>query len=80
MQGLRREGPEIPGHLLLLNASLWVSLLAMKEVRELDWISDEENGSIVSNHIVVAFLSVEFERKATGISVTVVSSTLSGDG
>ena len=79
VKGLRREGPEIPCHLLLLDACLRVSLLAMNEVWKLDWISDEENRCVVSDHVIVAFFSVELDRKSTRISVTIVGTTLTSN-
>ena len=78
MESLWREGPEIPCHLTGLDASLWISLLGMDEIWELDWISDKEDRRVVSYHIVVALLSIELECEASWISVTVVGSTFSG--
>jgi len=78
MEGLRREGPEIPCHLLLLYTSLRISLLAMDEIWEFDWISDEEHRSVVSNHIIITFFGVEFYREATRVSVTIIGTTFSG--
>ena len=79
MEGLWRIGPEIPGHLCGLNTGLWVSLLAVDEIWEFDWIFYEENWSVVSNDIVVSFLSVELDCKASWISLAVVSTTLSSN-
>ena len=51
----------------------------MNEIWELDWISDEEYGCVVSNHIVISFFGIELDGPSSWISVAVISSTLSGD-
>lgn len=38
-----------------------LALLGVDKVGELDGITDEEDGSVVSDHIVVTFLSVELD-------------------
>ena len=52
----------------------------MDEVWELDWILDEEDWSIVSNHVVIAFFGVEFDGESSWISVAVISTTFSSHG
>ena len=79
MEGLRGVGPEVPGHLCRLNSSLRVSLLAMDEIWEFDRIVDEENRSVVSDQVVIPFFSVELDRKASGVSLAIVGTTLSCD-
>ena len=79
MESLWREGPEVPSHVGVLNSGLWVSLLAMDEVWELHWVLDEEDWSIVSDHVVVSFFSVEFDGEATWVSVAIISTTLSSN-
>jgi len=79
MERLGREGPEVPGHLSGLHASLWVSLLAVDEISELDGVPDEEDWCVISDHVVVALLGVELDGEPTGISVAVVRATLTGD-
>lgn len=49
----------------------------MNEIGELDWVLDEENGSVVSDHVVIAFLSVELHSEAAGVSLGVGRSELS---
>ena len=51
----------------------------MNEVWELDWISDEKDWSVVSNHVVVAFFSVELYRESTRVSIAIIGSTFSSD-
>lgn len=68
--------PEIEDGVWISQVGLWISLLAMKEIWELDWIIDEEDWSIISDHIVVAFLSVELDGETTWISHSVWSTSL----
>lgn len=71
MQGVRGEGPEVPGHVWVSQVSLGVPLLTVDEVRELDRVLNEEYGSVVSNHVVVSFFSVELQREPSRVSVGV---------
>ena len=80
MESFWGEGPEVPCHLSGLYASLRVSLLGMDEIWELDWISDEEDWSVVADHIVVSLLGVELDGESSGISLAVVSTTLASNG
>jgi hypothetical protein len=41
-----------------------------------DWIPDEKDGSVISNQIPVSIFSIEFDRKASGISGSVCRTTL----
>lgn len=68
MQRFRRLTPEVPHHIVGFAVGLRVSLLGVDEVRELNRVSDEENWSIVSNHVVVAFFCVEFKCESSGIA------------
>lgn len=77
---LWRVAPEVEGRVGVLVARLRVALLRVDEVRELDGILDEENRSIVSDHVVVAFFSVELNRETTWITFGVGSTTLACDG
>jgi hypothetical protein len=47
--------------LLELDSNHILALLSVDKVGELDGITDEEDGGVVSNHIVVSFLSVELD-------------------
>jgi hypothetical protein len=60
--------PEIEGSIGITQVGLGVSLLGVEEVRELYGILDEENWSIVANHIVVTFFSVELDCKTSWVS------------
>jgi len=68
MGRFRDERKEVPECVGVLAVSLGISLLGVDEVRELGGISDEEDGSVVTNQIPVTFLGVEFNSKTSGIS------------
>merc|ERR1719443_1687586 len=71
--------PEIEDHIRVSQVGGWVSLLTMKKIWELDWVIDEEDWSVVSNHIVVALLSVEFDCKSTWVSHGISSTSLTSN-
>jgi len=54
-----------------------VSLLAVNEVRELNRVFDEEDGSVISDHVVISFFSVEFNGESSWISISVRGSFFS---
>jgi hypothetical protein len=74
-----RVAPEIKGSVWVLDASLWVALLRVDKVRELDGILDEEDWSVVANHVVVAFLRVELYGESTRVTVAVIGTTFSSN-
>lgn len=61
----RQKIPKCRG---VFQVGLRVPLLRVDECWELDTISDEEDGRVVSHHIPVAFLRVEFDGEAAGIA------------
>lgn len=79
MKSLRGVGPEVPGHLGALDTSLRVSLLGVDEIRELDWVLDEENWSVVSYDVVVSFFGVKFDSETSWIPIAIVCTTFSSD-
>lgn len=42
----------------------WIFLLGMNEVWEFDWISDEEDWCVISCHVPISLLSIEFNSEA----------------
>ena len=72
--------PEIEDHVWISQVSGWVSLLGVKEVWELNWVIDEEDWSIVSNHIIISLLGVELDGKASWVSDGISGSSLASDG
>ena len=79
VESLGRVGPEVPGHVGVLHAGLRVTLLAVDEVGELDGVLDEEDGGVVTDHIVVALLGVVLDGEATGVTVAIVGTALTSN-
>ena len=80
VEGLGGVGPEIPLHVGVLSVGCGVTLLGVDEVGELDGVLYEEHRGIVTDHIVVSFLGIMLEGKATGVTIAIVGSTLTSDG
>ena len=59
MKRFRGEGPEIPHHGRRPEISGGNTLLGMDKIAELQAISNEENGSVISSHIPVPIFRVE---------------------
>jgi len=59
--------PEIPNLVRIVPVSLWVSLLAVNEVREFYWVPYEEDWGIVTNHIIISLFSIKLYGKSPGI-------------
>lgn len=72
--------PEVENLVSIGKVGGWVSLLGMKEIWELNWIVNEENWSVVSNHVVVALLGVELNGEASWVSDSVWLTSLTSDG
>jgi hypothetical protein len=71
--------PEIPSHVWIFAVILWISLLTVDEVWELDWILDKENRGVISDHIVITLFSVKLNCKSSWISISISSTFLSSD-
>jgi hypothetical protein len=56
---------------------LRVSFLAVNKVRELNRVSDEEDGCVIADHVIIAFFSVKFQREAPWIPSNIWESFLS---
>lgn len=79
MECFGRVGPEVKLHVGIVSSLLGARLLRVDEVRELDGVLDEEHGGVVTDHIVVAFFSVEFNGKSTGVSYSIGSTSFSSN-
>jgi hypothetical protein len=80
MQALRRQRPEIPHCRRRAHVGLRVPLLRVNEVRELVGIAHEKHRRVVADEIPIAFLGVEFQRKAAHVAFGISSAELAGDG
>jgi hypothetical protein len=68
VHGLRGVLPEVENLVRISQVGQRIPLLRVEEIWELNRIVDEENRGVVANHIVIAFLGVEFDSEASGIS------------
>jgi hypothetical protein len=80
VEGFGRVRPEIKLHVRIVGSLDGARLLRVDEVGELDGVLNEENRGVVSDHVVVAFFSVEFDGETTGISQGIRCTSLSSDG
>jgi len=79
MESLGRVAPKVESHVGILNASDRVTLLGVNEVWELYRILNEEDGSVVANHVVVALLSKVLYCESTWVTIAVIGTALAGD-
>lgn len=68
MGRFRNQRKEVPEHVGALEVSLGVSLLGVDEIGEFDGVSNEEDGGVVTNHIPIAFFSVELNGETTRVT------------
>ena len=80
MGGLRGERPEVPLHRVVAQAARGQTLLRTDEVRELDGVTQEEDGRVVADEVVVAFSGVEAQREATHVTPGVGGAQLARNG
>lgn len=50
---------------------LRISLLSVNEAGKQDWITDEENGSVITDQIPNSFIGVEFQSKSAWITSSI---------
>ncbi|MND87604.1 hypothetical protein D3C80_796070 [compost metagenome] len=79
MQAFRRKRPEIPHSGRRTQVGLWMTLLGVNEVRELQRITHEENWRVVANQIPIAFFGVELQCKAAHIALGISCTLLTGN-
>src|SRR6478672_2029792 len=53
--------------------------LRMDEVREFEWVADEEYRRVVANDVPVAFLGVQAQRKAANVAFGIGSAVFACD-
>ena len=79
VKGLWSMLPEVEDHVWIGQVGSGVSLLTVEEVWELDWIVNKEHWGVVANHVVIAFLGVKLNSKATRITDSIGSASLTGN-
>lgn len=79
VDGLWVLGEVVPEHSGVVSAAQvrgGVTLLSVDEVREFGWVPQEEDWSVVCDHIPVALVGPELNRETTWVSGTVVGARL----
>lgn len=79
MRGFGHLGPEVEHHVGAFKIGLGVSLLGVDEIGELNWVSDEEDGSVVSDHVVVALLRVELNCESSWVAFSIGAALFATD-
>ncbi len=80
MDRFRRQGQEVPEHVRVLEVGRRVALLGVDEVGELERVADEEDRSVVPDHVVVALFGVELDGEAAGVALRIRRAPLAADG
>lgn len=77
---LRQVVPEVGRVVAVRKIGLGVALLGVNEVRELGRVAQEENGSVVGNHVPVALLSPELDGETTRVASKIGAAALTTNG
>ena len=80
VQAFRRQRPEVPHGGRGAKVGARMTLLSMDEVRELQWVTDEEDRRIIADEIPVAVRRVELQRKAANVALVVGGAHFTGNG
>jgi hypothetical protein len=64
MRTLRSQRQEIPEHVSVFQMCHRVSLLSVDEAREENWITNEEDWSVVADYVPDTIVGVEFYSEA----------------
>src|ERR1039457_6331730 len=76
----RRQGPEVPLHVVVAQVVVRAAFLGADEVLELHRVAQEEHRGVVPDHVVVALGRVELDREASGVPPGVGAAPLPGHG
>lgn len=77
---LRQVIPEVGRVVAVRQVGLRVALLSVDEVRELGRVAQEENRSVVGNHVPVALLSPELDTETTRVTSKIGATALTTNG
>src|ERR1035437_5894909 len=80
MRGLGAEREEIPYVIRLLDVGVWVALLGVDEVGELERIANEKDRRVVADEVIVALLRIKLDREAARIARRVGRALLARHG
>jgi len=73
-------GEVVPEHISILEMGLGVTLLGVDEMRELGWVTDEEDGSVVEHPVEIALLSTDLDGETSGVAGGIGRAALATDG
>ncbi len=79
VQSLGKVRPEVPVAICAAHAGSRIARDGVVEVGELQRITNEEDGCVVSNQIPVTFLGIELQREAADVPLGVGRTTLTGN-
>ena len=74
------QAPEIPLHIVIAQTRTGHTLLRVDEVGELDGIANEEDRSVITYKVVIAFGGVEFHRETAGVTPSIGGAGLARHG
>ena len=80
MKAFGMMGEEIEDPPILLDVGLGIGFEGMDHVGELEAITDEEDGEVVSNEVEVTLSGVKFDGKSSGVPQGFRAATLVDDG
>jgi len=77
VRALRVQGEEIPEHVMIFEIGLRVPLLCVNEIGELQWVTNEEDGGVIPDHVPVTIFGIEFDCEASWITLCIGAALLS---
>ena len=79
MRAFGAQGPEIPLHVMIAQTIVGPALLAADEMLEFQRIANEEDRRVVADHVEIAVLGIDLDRKAARIAPGVRAAALTGN-
>src|SRR5580698_10055433 len=79
VQRLGKIRPEVPVAICTAHAGSRIALDGVVEVGELERITNEKDGGVVSNQVPVTFLGIELQRETADVALSVGGTARPGD-
>src|SRR5690554_5213812 len=79
VQGFRQAAPKVPVVGWAAHVGARVTFNGMVEVREFQWIAEEENRSVVTDQVPVALFGIKTQRKTANVPLRIGCTTFAGD-
>ncbi len=77
---LGQQGPEVPVAVGVAQIAAWIALHRSVEVRELQWVAQEEHRRVVAHQVPVSLLGIELHGEAADVTLGVCGPAFAGDG